>query len=331
MSIDSLLTPNIWTNIKPNSIDSNTIEGSIVTVTDELWIQCDDNNTVNFTPESQGNVGDVLTRVGVNRVEFLPPAGSGGSVTNPLDMNLAVGSFDVVGLVGGETLNGLAVQVPIINTRSIENEAKLEYITTGANVTNLSSSINMQNNSIASVDNINATTIGCDTINNIRASGGLFMTTSQSNIVLGTTETDIIAGATFQGSLSASFLRPSAFHLNIAGLFSAVNSSSLIIKLKSNGIVIGTITTALVSVANQFFEIECDFSVRSLGPIGGLNTSFEFTYSDSGSSVFRGDREVLTTTINTTISNTLSVTAQFVNNNAINALQATQVVLVKTY
>ena len=73
-----------------------------------------------LTPQTIGSVGQVLTRISGNTVAFLPPSGSGGTVTNPLGSNLNIGSFDVTGLDFGQTLNGMNLvqqtQTPLIDS-----------------------------------------------------------------------------------------------------------------------------------------------------------------------------------------------------------------------
>ena len=166
---------------------------------------------------------------------------------------------------------------------------------------------------------------------------GLYMTTSDALAVTGTVEQSLLQSVTSVGTLSipANAFKISSYHFNLAGTFSSVNSQTLTIRLKSNGNTLGSCLVNLTGTVGQFFEIECDFSIRRLGGVGvgSIVTNFDCTYSDVGSTTFHGNRSVTvdSTNFNTTISNTLSITAQFSTTNAGNNMMVQQCVLNQIY
>jgi hypothetical protein len=113
MSLNHIVqpAPNQKLNIVASSINS---KGPLTT-------QTDDGQTLDYSTPTLGNIGDVLTRVGTEgALAFLPPSGSGGTVTNPLGSNLSIGAFDLTGLDFGQTLNGMNLvqqtQTPLIDS-----------------------------------------------------------------------------------------------------------------------------------------------------------------------------------------------------------------------
>jgi len=74
------------------------------------------------------------------------------------------------------------------------------------------------------------------------------------------------------------------------------------------------------------FETEIDFQLRNIGGAGvaDICSNFDFTYNQSGGGgAFVGERGVFqnNTTFDTTILNTLEITAQFSSTNASNTIK----------
>lgn len=103
-----------------------------------------------------------------------------------------------------------------------------------------------------------------------------------------------------------------SFHLNMAG-DCTFTGDTLTIELLADGSVIGTITltTENTSTPPNPWELECDFTIRTLGVGGTLSTNFDFTYIGTNQDQFVGSRSVEVNTINTTIVNTLDVQVIF--------------------
>ena len=176
-------------------------------------------------------------------------------------------------------------------------------------------------------------------INNITPAGGLYMTRSDANIISGTvTQTSLFAGATFTPAtgltVPANAFQISSYHFNMSGNISTNNGDTLTISLYNGGI-LASLVAPLTGSSNEFFELEADFSIRTLGAatIASISTNFDLTYSDSGATSWRGKRTcvVNNTTFDTTISNTLDVRAQWSSTSANNSIQCRQAILTRTF
>ena len=187
------------------------------------------------------------------------------------------------------------------------------------------------------IDMNNNNIINCNSINNLRITGGVWLATSSGPIITATnTELSLFTGVLSLGSLfvSANTFTVSAYHLNISGNFSS-NGNNLNIRLKTDSIILADMPLILTNSVSEHFELEVDFVIRKLGTAGVaiLSTNFDFTYSDGDTTNFRGDRICLlnTTTFNTTIDNTLNITAQFQTITTANSIQMIQGVLTKIF
>jgi hypothetical protein len=147
---------------------------------------------------------------------------------------------------------------------------------------------------------------------------GLFAQTAASIPVVNTTaETTIINGGIGGLSVPANgFKVGDSFHAIISGYLSSNNNNTIRFRVKSGVVVLadsGIIT--LPSITNKFFDINLIFTVRSLGVAGvaSMATSGQMTYSKDASNAFEGVDflSINNTTFNTTVGNTLDVTAQW--------------------
>ena len=189
--------------------------------------------------------------------------------------------------------------------------------------------LNMRNNAIYNVT----------TINGLTPCGGVVMSTSDAQpISATTTPTSLFAGATLTpvGGLTvpANTFKISSYHFNIAGNISTNNGDTLTLSLYNSGL-LATLVVDLTGSTNQFFELEADFSIRSIGGIGSarISTNFDFTYSDTGATAWRGKRNctVNTTTFDTTVSNTLDVRAEWSSASINNSIQCRQLILTQIF
>jgi len=176
------------------------------------------------------------------------------------------------------------------------------------------------------------------TINGLSPTGGVYMTTSNGNIITATAaETSLFTGSTGIGNLTvpANGFTLSGYHMNTSGDFSSFAADTITIRFKSNGVEISSIVSTLTGSNNKSFEIEVDFCIRVLGGAGvaQVSTNFDFTYAGSSTTNWRGDREVTvnSTTFSTLVSNTLDVTIQFSSVDAANSIQLLQAILTKVY
>ena len=168
-------------------------------------------------------------------------------------------------------------------------------------------------------------------------SQGLYMITNEALTVTGTVEKSLLQGVTSVGSLTvpANGFEISSYHLNVSGAFNSANGNTITIHLKANNIILGTVIATLVSTTSQFFEIETDFSIKKLGGAGvaKIVSNFDFTYSDIGTSGFRGNRAVSinNSTFDTTINNSLDITAFFSTTSVANSIACYSCILNRIY
>ncbi len=99
----------------------------------------------------------------------------------------------------------------------------------------------------------------------------------------------------------------------MSGSATFTNGDAFVFSLKSAAVVLGTISISVPNVAGggQTWECEGDFTIRSITlGLATIVCSFDFTYNDGQD--FRGKRSLTTsTTLDTTIANSLSVFVNF--------------------
>jgi hypothetical protein len=111
-----------------------------------------------------------------------------------------------------------------------------------------------------------------------------------------------------------------SFHFVVAGNCIFDTNQDIVLRLKNSG-TIASIQMNLENTdsPNSFWELEADFTIRSLGTGGSGNgeivTNFDFTFNKRIDKDFKGQRNVTVTNLNTTVSNTLDITAEFLTAN----------------
>ena len=219
----------------------------------------------------------------------------------------------------------------------INTVAKIDMLTALDMNSNNINNVNSAVITTASCLNLSASDFICPTINNITAAGGVYMMTDNANVITATTvETSLLIGSTGLGSLTVPAFEfdKSSYHFNISGNVSTNNGDTLTLKL-TNGGTLAEFIVQLTSASNEFFELEADFSIMERGGAGTakISTNFDFTYSDSGATSWRGKRTcvVNNTTFSTEVSNTLDITAQWSSINSNNSIQCQQAFLTRVY
>lgn len=167
---------------------------------------------------------------------------------------------------------------------------------------------------------------------------GLFTQTVNSTPVAATTVEGSLIG-TGLGTLSIpanGFAVGDSFRAQFAGHISAHNNDTLELRVKSGSVVLadtGAIT--MPGINNLHWTMWIDFTVRAIGPAGTaiIASGGQFTYMKNASNAFEGDTfsVVNSTTFDTTILNTLTVTAQWSSNNINNSIYSEIFTLYKTY
>jgi len=167
---------------------------------------------------------------------------------------------------------------------------------------------------------------------------GLFNQTGPSTPVTNTTtETNLLDGGVGTLSVPANgFNIGDAFHAVAIGHISSVNNHTLEIRIKSNGVVLAD--TGLISMATttaKHWKLEVYFTINNIGTAGvaSISTGGTFMYVKDASNSFEGANfsDENSTTFNTTIGNTLVITAQWGQTNTGDSIYSDIFTLTKTY
>ena len=165
--------------------------------------------------------------------------------------------------------------------------------------------------------------------------GGLFSQTGDSATVSATTtETSILGGGVGTLTVPANtFQVGDSFHCKIGGNLSAANSEDLTIRIKSGLTTLASFTVDFVtSNWPSFWELEIDFTIRSTGITGVIQTNSQFNYiGTGGGTTYEGFGYNTNATIDTTSSNTLDITVEWASNNASNSILSDIFYLHKVY
>ena len=180
---------------------------------------------------------------------------------------------------------------------------------------------------IATTDDIQATT-----------NYGLFAQTANSTTITATTsELTLIDGGV--GSLSVpanGFAVGDSFRVDMGGVMSAQNNNTIRIRLKAGSVNLGDSgPLTMPAITNQVWMLTVNFTVRSIGAAGVASVvalaQFHILKLASGTQQGFAWNTVNSTTFDTTISNTLNITAEFSSNNANNSIYSDIFTLNKTY
>jgi hypothetical protein len=167
---------------------------------------------------------------------------------------------------------------------------------------------------------------------------GLFSQTANSASITNTT-TEISLIGTGVGSLNVpanGFQVGDSFHAKLIGHISCNNSATIHLRAKADGILLGdTGVIALDTSTNKNWEINIYFTIRSIGAAGvaSIASGGIFSYIKNSGSNFEGTNFSIinNTTFDTTISNTLDITAQWGAANAANSIYSELFILNKIY
>jgi hypothetical protein len=167
---------------------------------------------------------------------------------------------------------------------------------------------------------------------------GLFAQTGNSTVVSATTvETTLIGGGVGTLSVPANgFKVGDSFRADFGGILSSKNNDSLTIRIKSGSVILATSgAQSLPSITNDVWQLSVNFTVRKLGGPGVAEIVTLGVFHDvktaNGSQGGFAFNTVNNTTFDTTVSNTLDVTAQWSSNSALNSIYSDIFVLNKIY
>ena len=167
---------------------------------------------------------------------------------------------------------------------------------------------------------------------------GLYTQTASSTPVTNTTtETSLLDGGVGNLMVPANgFKIGDSFHAILTGHVSAVNNHTLRIRIKANSIVLSdTSAITMAGTTSKHWKLEVYFTVRTLGASGvaSIAAGGAFMYTKNASNNFEGINfsTETTTGFDTTISNTLSVTAQWGTANTGDSIYSEIFTLNKTF
>lgn len=147
---------------------------------------------------------------------------------------------------------------------------------------------------------------------------GLFNQTGSSTPVTNTlTETTVLGGGVGSLSIPANgFTKGDAFFATLTGHISSVNNHKLQIRIKAGSVLLAdTGQFAMPLTTNKHFSLDVNFTINRIGAAGvaSISTGGKFLYTKDASTAYEGVNFSTenSTTFDTTISNTLVITAQW--------------------
>ena len=163
----------------------------------------------------------------------------------------------------------------------------------------------------------------------INQSNGLYSQTSLSTPIVNTNVEASLVGAGV-GTLTVpanGFRVGDSFTAKMCGKFSSLNNANLEISIKSNSNVIAAIPVlTLTASTDVVFDLIVDFTVAAVGPLGvaSLHANGMFTYNKSSNSNYIGTNFLVidNTDFDTTIINTLDITAKWGAASLSNSIQS---------
>ena len=163
----------------------------------------------------------------------------------------------------------------------------------------------------------------------INQSNGLYAQTSLSTAIVNTNVEASLVGAGV-GSLTVpanGFRVGDSFTAKMCGKFSSLNNATLEIFIKSNSNVIAAIPAlTLTASTDVVFDLIVDFTVAAVGPltVASLHANGMFTYNKSSNNNYIGTNFLVIddTDFDTTIINTLDITAKWGAASVSNSIQS---------
>lgn len=174
--------------------------------------------------------------------------------------------------------------------------------------------------------------------NFIEVSRGLYAQTALgSNITSSSGEASLIGAGVGNLTIPANYFKVGdSFTAKMCGQLSCGNNQILHIRVRSNGIIIiDALQHTLSTTTSKYFDLVLDFTVTKLGAagVGELFANGVFTYNKNSSNAIEGVNFGLidSTLFSTTVSNTLSITAEWVTSNEANTIRSQNFTLTKVY
>jgi hypothetical protein len=170
------------------------------------------------------------------------------------------------------------------------------------------------------------------------ASNGLYAQTALSPPIVYASGEALLIGAGV-GTLNVpanAFKVGDSFVAKMCGRLTCANNQILHIRVRSNGVlIIDALEYNLSTTTDKYFDLVLDFTVTKLGGAGvaELFSNGIFTYNKNAAVAMEGVHFglVSNTVFNTTIVNSLSITAEWITNNAANTIRSQNFTLTKVY
>lgn len=187
-------------------------------------------------------------------------------------------------------------------------------------------------------DGVTKSTTLSSVVYSLSSNYGLFNQTGSSAVITNTTtETSLLDGGVGTLSVPANgFSKGDAYHAILTGTLSAQNNNNLRIRIKANSVVLadsGNISMA--GAVAEPWKMEVYFSINEIGAAGvaSIATGGTFMYTKDASTDFQGFNfnTVNSSSFDTTVNNTLSITAQWGTANAGNSIFSQIFTLNKTF
>ena len=167
---------------------------------------------------------------------------------------------------------------------------------------------------------------------------GLFNQTAASTPITNTTtETSLLDGGVGTLTVPANgFNVGDAFQIIGTGHISAVNNHNLRIRIKTNSVILAdTGNINMAGTTSKHWKLDIFFTINEIGTAGvaSISTGGTFVYNKDASAAFEGNNFSLenNSTFNTTIGNTLVITAQWDTANSGDSIYSNIFTLTKTY
>lgn len=168
--------------------------------------------------------------------------------------------------------------------------------------------------------------------------GGLYAQTSSSTPVANTiVETSLIAGGVGSLTIPANgFQVGDSFHAKLIGHISCNGAATIRFRIKAGTIILAdTGVVNLDASTNRHWELNIYFTIRTLGGPGvaSIASGGIFSYIKNSGVNFEGTNFSIinNTTFDTTVGNTLKVTAEWGSANVANSIYSEIFILNKTY
>lgn len=219
-------------------------------------------------------------------------------------------------------------------------EKAMSIISSDTRFIGISTSVNLTERKSALINSQTEPYTMQDFIDTIGSQGlsRLYAQTSLGTLITNTTVESSLIGAGV-GTLSVppnTFQVGDSFTAKICGYLSCANAATIHFRIKSDGTVIADAGVFQMKVTtNKFFELSVDFTVTKIGVAGvaELFTNGQFSYNHDSQGELSGNNfaSVTTTIFDTTVLNSLSITAQWGAASASNKIRSQNFVLMKVY